>query len=160
MKISIACICGILSLGVASASAPSTLVDPFPTQPSPLPVNSQTMDSSEDFPEYQLDIDMAEGPFKANWESIEKNYPGTPDWLRDAKFGIWVHFGPQAAGESGDWYARNLYKEDHKAYSNHIKKYGHPSKVGYKDVLHTLGDLIAWIRHTLLTFIAEPVRVS
>ena len=31
-----------------------------------------------------------------------KNYPGEPAWLREAKFGIWVHFGPQAAGESGD----------------------------------------------------------
>jgi alpha-L-fucosidase len=46
---------------------------------------------------------------------IEKNYPGTPDWLREAKFGIWVHFGPQASGQSGDWYARNLYKQGSRA---------------------------------------------
>ena len=48
-----------------------------------------------------------------------------------------MHFGPQSAGESGDWYARNLYKEEHHAYKNHLKRYGHPSEVGYKDVLRT-----------------------
>ncbi len=48
---------------------------------------------------------------------------------------IWVHFGPQSAGESGDWYARNLYKEDQSAYGNHLQQFGHPSEVGYKDML-------------------------
>jgi alpha-L-fucosidase len=66
---------------------------------------------------------------------IEKNYPGTPDWLREAKFGIWVHFGPQASGQSGDWYARNLYKQGSRAYNNHLKDFGHPSETGYKEVL-------------------------
>jgi len=54
--------------------------------------------------------------------------------LREAKFGIWVHFGPQSAGESGDWYARHLYKEGI-ACKNHLKRYGHPSESGYKEVL-------------------------
>lgn len=49
--------------------------------------------------------------------------------------GFWVHFGPQAAGESGDWYARKLYNEKEWAYRNHLKRYGHPSEVGYKEVL-------------------------
>jgi Alpha-L-fucosidase len=68
---------------------------------------------------------------------LEKNYPGEPSWLRDAKFGIWVHFGPQSAGESGDWYARKLYNPGTPAYKNHLKRFGHPSEVGYKDVLHS-----------------------
>jgi alpha-L-fucosidase len=99
------------------------------------PIGSVPMGDSKSFAEVQLDIPIADGPFKASWVSIEKNYPGTPQWLRDAKFGIWVHFGPQSAGESGDWYARNLYKEGHHAYKNHLKRYGHPSEVGYKEVL-------------------------
>ena len=119
----------------AYAVVPTTSVDPIPDVPKSLPVGSVAMGDNESFTEYQLDLDMADGPFGANWESIESNYPGTPDWLRDAKFGIWVHFGPQSSGQSGDWYARNLYKEDHKAYANHHKNYGHPSEVGYKEVL-------------------------
>ena len=95
------------------------------------------MSDWQSFQEVQLDLPLTAGPFKPNWASIEKNYLGTPQWLRDAKFGIWVHFGPQAAGESGDWYARNLYKQGHWAYENHLKRYGHPSEVGYKDVLRT-----------------------
>lgn len=117
------------------ADVPVTSVDPIPDVRKSLPIGSVPMGDIESFTEYQLDLDMTEGPFKANWESIESNYPGTPDWLRDAKFGIWVHFGPQSAGQSGDWYARNLYKEDHKAYANHLKNFGHPSEVGYKEVL-------------------------
>ena len=69
------------------------------------------MGDSKTFPEVKLEIPIAKGPFEPTWESIEKNYPGEPAWLREAKFGIWVHFGPQASGESGDWYARNLYND-------------------------------------------------
>lgn len=107
----------------------------MPDVPAAKAVGSVPLGNTEAFEEVTLDIPIAEGPFKPNWESIESNYPGTPEWLRDAKFGIWVHFGPQSAGESGDWYARNLYKEDHHAYKNHVARFGHPSEVGYKDVL-------------------------
>lgn len=126
-----------LCAGMLRAAAPVTAVDPIPAIPAPSAVGSVPMGEAAGFPEYQLDIPITDGPFRADWESIETNYPGTPDWLRDAKFGIWVHFGPQSAGESGDWYARNLYKETHKAYRNHLRNFGHPSKTGYKDVLHT-----------------------
>ncbi len=127
--------CGLALPAFAYADSELPELYPMPEVVAPLDVNSVKMDDSESFEEVQLDIPIAEGPFAPNWESIEANYPGTPDWLREAKFGIWVHFGPQSAGESGDWYARHLYKEDHHAYANHIKRYGHPSEVGYKDVL-------------------------
>lgn len=100
-------------------------------------VNSVELGDTHSFTEVQLNIPIASGPFKPNWESIEKNYPGTPQWLREARIGFWVHFGPQAAGESGDWYARNMYKQGHTAYNNHLTRFGHPSEVGYKDVLHS-----------------------
>lgn len=110
---------------------------PMPEIPAKAPAGSVTMPPSKTFQEVQLDIPITEGPFQPSWESIEQNYPGSPQWLRDAKFGIWIHFGPQAAGESGDWYARRLYYEQDEAYKNHLKRFGHPSEVGYKDVLHT-----------------------
>ncbi|MBR5176240.1 MAG: alpha-L-fucosidase [Bacteroidales bacterium] len=109
---------------------------PIPETPTALPIASVTMGTLEEFPEEKLDIPVTPGPFKPTWESIEENYPGTPQWLRDAKVGIWVHYGPQASGESGDWYARRLYEEGGEAYNNHLKRFGHPSEVGYKDVLN------------------------
>ncbi len=118
-----------------NATADSDLLPPFPAIPAKQPVDCVTMGDWNAFPEIQLNIPIAKGPFEPNWESIEKNYPGEPAWLREAKFGIWVHFGPQSAGESGDWYARNLYKPGYTAYDNHLKNYGHPSEVGYKEVL-------------------------
>jgi alpha-L-fucosidase len=87
------------------------------------------------FPEEKLEFPIADGPFEPTWDSIEANHPGTPAWFRDAKFGVWIHWGPQAAGRSGDWYAKHLYLEDHRAAANHRKNFGHPSEIGYKDVL-------------------------
>ena len=115
----------------------STLPDlpPIPAIPAPMPVDSVPMSDSASAAEVRLDLPITPGPFEPTWESIEKNYPGTPAWLREAKFGIWVHFGPQAAGQSGDWYARHLYKPEHIARKNHLARYGHPTEVGYKDVL-------------------------
>ncbi|WP_342644538.1 alpha-L-fucosidase [Mucilaginibacter sp. CSA2-8R] len=109
---------------------------PLPAGAKKLPLNSVPLGDADTFNEVKLDVPVAKGPFEPTWASIEKNYPGEPQWLRDAKFGIWVHFGPQASGESGDWYARRMYVQGTKAYANHVKKYGHPSKAGYMEVLH------------------------
>lgn len=110
-------------------------LESIPSVHAPLLENSVPMGDVDTFKEVKLDLPIASGPYEPTWNSIEANYPGTPAWLRDSKFGIWVHFGPQAAGESGDWYARKLYVEGTSAYENHLKKYGHPSEVGYKEVL-------------------------
>jgi alpha-L-fucosidase len=75
----------------------------------------------------------ATAAFEPNWESL-KQYR-VPEWFRDAKLGIWAHWGPQCVPETGDWYARNLYIEDSPQYLYHVKNYGHPSKVGYKDIV-------------------------
>jgi alpha-L-fucosidase len=107
----------------------------IPEVPAPRPIDSVALGDLKDSPEVKLELPIASGPFEPTWASIEKNYPGTPEWLRDAKFGIWVHFGPQAAGESGDWYARKMYVPGTPAYNNHLKKYGPPSESGYKEVL-------------------------
>ena len=50
---------------------------------------------------------VAQGPFKPTLESLSAFQ--VPDWYRDAKFGIWAHWGPQCQPEQGDWYARNMY---------------------------------------------------
>ncbi|WP_077919787.1 alpha-L-fucosidase [Spirosoma sp. 209] len=77
---------------------------------------------------------MATGKFKPTWESLRQY--SVPDWYRDAKFGIWAHWGAQCQPEHGDWYARSMYDEGSNDYKFHIEKYGHPSKAGFKDVIH------------------------
>jgi alpha-L-fucosidase len=58
-----------------------------------------------------------------------------PEWFRDAKLGFWACWGPEAVPEMGDWYARNMYVEGHPQYEDHLARYGHPSKSGYKDLV-------------------------
>jgi alpha-L-fucosidase len=77
---------------------------------------------------------IEKGPFKPTWESLQ-NYQ-TPEWYRNAKFGMWAHWGPQCQPEHGDWYARGMYEEGSSHYLYHLKKYGHPSKFGFKDVIN------------------------
>ena len=78
---------------------------------------------------------IATGPFQPTWESLAGQYQ-VPDWYRDAKFGIWAHWGPQCQPEMGDWYAQRMYQEQNPAHKWHIEKYGHPSKFGFKDVIN------------------------
>ena len=78
---------------------------------------------------------IAPGPFEPTWESHVKSYR-TPDWYRDAKFGMWAHWTAQCVPEQGDWYARNMYIQGSPAYNYHVKTYGHPSKFGFKDIDH------------------------
>ncbi len=71
-----------------------------------------------------------------------------PEWFRDAKFGIWAHWGPQAVPRQGDWYAKRMYQNQgwdwsknafsdkpDEDYTYHVAHYGHPSKFGYKDII-------------------------
>lgn len=86
------------------------------------------------------DEPMRQGKFEPTWESLSQYQ--TPEWYRDAKFGIWAHWGPQCAPQYGDWYARFMYLEEPPSwgqgfYEYHKQKYGHPSEFGFKDVIHT-----------------------
>jgi len=82
----------------------------------------------------EADVITEKGPFTADWKSLSAFQ--TPDWFRNAKFGIWAHWGPQCQAEYGDWYARGMYQEGSAQYNYHLKTYGHPSKFGFKDVIN------------------------
>lgn len=77
---------------------------------------------------------MAKGPFAPDWKSLQQYQ--VPDWFRDAKFGIWAHWGVQCQPEFGDWYARSMYIQGSRVYKYHVEKYGHPSKFGFKNVIN------------------------
>ena len=80
-----------------------------------------------------VETPMAPGPFKGTDESLAQYR--CPDWFRDAKFGIWAHWGPQAVPMDGDWYARGMYEPGNGHYKYHLAHYGHPSTNGYKDII-------------------------
>jgi alpha-L-fucosidase len=82
-----------------------------------------------------------------SWDELRKQYE-FPKWYTEARFGIWCHWGAQTQPEEGGgWPARHIYVQnmDEKsgeafgknAYPNHLKNYGHPSEVGFKDVIHS-----------------------
>lgn len=77
---------------------------------------------------------MMTGKYQPTWESLESQYQ-VPEWFRNAKFGIWAHWGPQCVEGSGDWMARSMYQEGSKAWKYHREHYGHQSEVGFKDIL-------------------------
>ena len=83
----------------------------------------------------------ASGKFSPDWKSLEQYQ--TPEWFRDAKFGIWAHWSAQCVPEKGDWYGARLYKSNDPRtgkpdgdYTYHVATYGHPSKFGMKDIDH------------------------
>lgn len=89
--------------------------------------------------------EIAPGPFSPTDASLAAYK--CPDWFRDAKFGIWSHWGPQAVPRQGDWYARGMYENasvnrktgevgpQNRYNKYHLEHYGHPSKFGYKDII-------------------------
>ncbi|HTY87065.1 MAG TPA: alpha-L-fucosidase [Candidatus Acidoferrum sp.] len=78
-------------------------------------------------------LPVAPGPFQGTMDSLT-NY-ACPDWFRDAKFGIWAHWGPQAVPMEGDWYARKMYQQGSPDYKDHLARWGHPSTNGWKDII-------------------------
>jgi alpha-L-fucosidase len=80
-------------------------------------------------------LPVAAGAYSPDWKAMSQRYI-VPAWWRDAKFGAWAHWDPQAMPEAGDWYSRGMYQEGHPQYDFHVKHFGHPSEYGYKDICH------------------------
>jgi alpha-L-fucosidase len=66
-----------------------------------------------------------------------------PQWFKDAKFGLWLHWGPQTVPAKGaGWYSRHMYSAELarkegfglEAWEFHRKTYGHQSQVGFKEI--------------------------
>jgi len=82
---------------------------------------------------FTLSLPVAPGPFQGTTDSLT-NYT-CPEWFRDAKFGIWAHWGPQSVPMEGDWYARKMYQQGSPDYKDHLARWGHPSTNGWKDII-------------------------
>lgn len=68
----------------------------------------------------------AAGPYEATWESTNQ-HNAAPEWFRDAKFGVYWHWGAFSVAEYGsEWYPRNLYRSDTSEHAHHLSVYGDP----------------------------------
>jgi len=93
---------------------------------------------------------IAKGPFKSDWDSLRAGYR-TPNWFRDAKFGIFIHWGVYSVPAfANEWYSRNMYVPGNAAYEHQVATYGPQSKFGYKDFIPMFKaekfDPAAWVQ--------------
>ena len=85
------------------------------------------------------------GSYDQSWESLKRHK--IPEWFRDAKFGIYTHWGPNTVGAEGgkggeewwqwgeQWYARYMYMPEWEMFNVHKKRFGDQKIFGYKDII-------------------------
>jgi len=82
-------------------------------------------------------------PYEPNVESLKSNYE-TPEWFRDAKLGIYTHWGPVTEALKYEdslnngilgWYGMQLYTPNSRCQAYHEKYWGGVDKTGYKDII-------------------------
>ena len=77
---------------------------------------------------------LSQERYEANWNSLKKYQ--VPDWFRDVKFGIFIHWGVYSVPAFGsEWYLREMYRSGTKEFDHHVKTYGPQDKFGYKDFI-------------------------
>src|ERR1700730_15957812 len=117
----------------ASPSAPT-----FSEDPSAIDQTWQKASEKYDAPRAailnEVDRVARQGPFRPDWESLQKYE--VPDWYKNAKFGVFIHWGVYSVPAFGDeWYPRNMYREGEAAFRHHAETWGPPSRFGYKDFI-------------------------
>ncbi len=97
------------------------------------------MDYLKNAKDYLKKIDevIANGKYKDDWKSL--NNHKVPDWYRNAKFGIFMHWGVYSVPAFGsEWYPFAMYKKGYdqrgkNIYQYHIDTYGDHKDFGYRD---------------------------
>ncbi len=80
-----------------------------------------------------VDRGIHDGPFSP--DGFLSQYK-VPDWYRDAKFGIFIHWGVYSVPAFGsEWYPREMYIQGSKENEHHLSTYGPLTKFGYKDFI-------------------------
>jgi len=82
------------------------------------------------------DVDRGtyDGPFRPDWNSLSQYK--VPDWYRDAKFGIFIHWGVYSVPAFGsEWYPREMYLQGSEVNQHHVSTYGPLTRFGYKDFI-------------------------
>lgn len=82
----------------------------------------------------EIESVIARGRFKPCWDSLSQYR--VPDWYRQAKFGIFIHWGLYSVPEhANEWYARNMYIQGSDVFNHHVATYGPHKDFGYKDFI-------------------------
>jgi alpha-L-fucosidase len=114
--------------------------------------SAQSQDSARNIAHQVAKVRAADAnraaPFHADWDSLAQYR--TPEWFRDAKFGIFLHWGVYSVPAfANEWYPRNMYIPGNPAYEHQIATYGPQSKFGYKDFIPMFRaehfDPAAWV---------------
>jgi len=95
----------------------------------------------------EVDSIDSQGPFRPDWQSLQKYE--VPEWYKDAKFGIFIHWGVYSVPAFGsEWYPRMMHVPGSKEYKYHLATYGPQDKFGYKDFIPMFKaehfDPVAW----------------
>jgi len=96
-----------------------------------------------------VDRGAHEGPYRPDWESLREYRE--PEWYKDAKFGIFIHWGVYSVPAFGsEWYPRLMYQQGTPEFEHHVATYGPQTKFGYKDFIPLFKaerfDARAWAR--------------
>ncbi|NSW53136.1 MAG: alpha-L-fucosidase [Anaerolineae bacterium] len=77
---------------------------------------------------------IAHGHYKATWQSLCQH--PEPAWYRNAKFGIFIHWGVYSVPAfGGEWYPRQMYLQGTPEFEHHRQTYGEHKSFGYKDFI-------------------------
>ena len=79
-------------------------------------------------------------PYENTWESVSQ-FPKSPEFFLDAKFGIYTHWGPVTVASDHpipvggvQWHGQHMYDKNYPAYFYHRERFGDQHEVGYKEI--------------------------
>lgn len=84
-------------------------------------------------------LTIAQDKYTADWASLSK-HTEVPEWIRDAKFGIYCHWGVYAVpAYNNEHYIKHMHNDSEYSklgtYKRHVALYGPLSKFGYHDFI-------------------------
>ena len=125
--------CGVVNAQSVSPAAPTA--DDYPQD-----LAAQWIKASSKYDEtrssilQQVEREAQDGPFRPDWNTLSSYQ--VPEWYKDAKFGIFIHWGLYSVPAFGsEWYPREMYLAGSSINKHHIEKYGPLTQFGYKDFI-------------------------
>ncbi len=133
--------CGILTAVISLVYSQATASSSSPTvSQDPAEIDQVWQRANAKYDAHRAELLMEvnredhNGPFRPDWESLE--HYEAPEWYKDAKFGIFIHWGVYSVPAFGnEWYPRNMYRPGSEENKHHSATYGPLDKFGYKDFI-------------------------